>query len=197
MSLNPTNSVVYIQDTYLTPYVSVYAGTYAYVTFSYVSHTMCFCMYIYISYTMLNIYITQCYVRIIYCDNCCTSTDSVIIQLWGLMHNTRVNGQKAAGTSTGSLDHIRQIDTGTGKVESFILFSCAQRCGGTNNREGPLKCNLLLVFCSSGGVCRSAPAETTTPTSVSLCPSMCEGVKYWLRMPIYFFGVILCSLTSV
>lgn len=53
------------------------------------------------------------------------------------------------GASTGSLDHIKQNDTGMDKVESFILLTCTQRRCCANKRERPLKCNLGLVFCLS------------------------------------------------
>ena len=128
------------------------------------------------------------YLKITYSGNYFTHT--VGLMLWairlrlsfGVVYNSSVYEQKAVGVSTGGPDHIGLWnDTGMGKVESFILLSPAQRRGGANKRERPLKCNLgpRVLFEQSGGVYRWAtrfPGRDAVHGRVSVRARMCVCV---------------------
>lgn len=91
---------------------------------------------------------------------------------------------------TGSLCHIRQNDTGMGKVESFILFLRTQRRCCANKREGPLKCNLGCVQFERRSIQISHSFSGRDDECKGVYVNMCLGVsvKYWFLMAIYFFG---------
>lgn len=128
------------------------------------------------------------YLRITYSGD--YITHAVGLMLWairlrlsfGVAYDSSVCEQKAVGLSTGSPDCIRlRDDTGMGKVESFISLSPAQRRGGANKRERPLKCNLgpRVLFEQSGGVYRWAtrfPGRDAAHGGVSVHARMCVCV---------------------
>lgn len=106
------------------------------------------------------------------------------------------------------LDHIRRNDTGTWRVESFILLPNTQRLHGANKRQRPLKCNLGLVFCRcSVEECTDEPFRSlagTPHTSAQMCFCMLAwNIDCWCSF-IFWEGVwvgvwewvILRSLTS-
>lgn len=103
--------------------------------------------------------------------------------------------QKAVGASTGSLDHIRQNDSGTRKVKRFILQMHTQGHHSANKKQRPLKCNLGLVFFwSSLEECTDEPLVPWQGRCLHVhkrvCANMrpCVSMEYWLLLPIYFLG---------